>query len=180
MFIYNSSVLDVFCLYTWHSFFTVRPCFTHFFFTGRPRLTQAGLPSRRGGLTSHRQTSHREAFLTQRPFLTQRGPTSHREASPHTERAPPHTESSHRQTSCRHAFLQRKASPQTGKLYTGRPRLACLFQKKQTNELREENPNPLGVQKCLSLLCIFITKMHFSITHGQPHTRPLFRTHPSK
>ena len=86
MFIYNSSVLDVFCLYTWHSFFIVRPCFTHFFFTGRPRLTQASLPSRRGGLTSHRQTSHREAFLTQRPFLTQRGPTSHREASPHTER----------------------------------------------------------------------------------------------
>ena len=152
MFIYNSSVLDVFLFVQVAQFFLqLAPASHSCFFTGRPRLTQAGLPSPRGGLTSHRQTSHREASPhterafphTERPHLTQGGLPSHREAPPHTRR-PPLT--SRRQTSCRHAFPHRKASPHTGKLYTGIPRLACLFQKeKQTNELREENPKPLGV-----------------------------------
>ena len=149
MFIYNSCVLDFF-LYKWRRFFTVNPCLTQFFsqaglashrqaspHPGGPHLTQAD-PTQ-GGLPSHR-----EAFPhTERPHLTQGGLPSHREAPPHTGR-PPLT--SRRQTSCRHAFPHRKASPHTGKLYTGIPRLACLFQKeKQTNELREENPKPLGV-----------------------------------
>jgi hypothetical protein len=77
MFIYNSSVLDFLACTRGTVFFTVSPCLTQFFFTGRPRLTQTGLPSPRGGLTSHRQTSHREAYPhTEQPSLAQRGPTS--------------------------------------------------------------------------------------------------------
>ena len=118
-------------------FFAVSPCLTQFFFTGRPRLTQAGLPSPRGGLTSHRQTPHREASPhTEKSSLTQRGPTSHREASPHTERphltqgglpsphtGKPHADmlpsqeglTSHRQTLHRHSSSRMSVPKKTNK-----------------------------------------------------------------
>jgi hypothetical protein len=156
------------------------------FFTGRPRLTQAGLPSPRGAsphtgrphtgrppLTPRSLPSHREAPPhTGRPPLTQRGPTSHREAPPHLTQANlmqtcfPSQESltSHRQTLHRHSS-SRMSVPK----------------RKANKRAQRGKSKAFGCLNVLKLNIMFITtERHFSITHGQPHTRPLFRTHPSK
>ena len=146
MFIYNSSVLDVFLLVHVAQFFLQLNLASHIFFS------QAGLASHRqasphaGGASPHTGRPH-----TGRPS-SHRGPSSHREAPPHTgrppltQRGPPLTQRAH--TGKPHAdtlsFRGRPHLKQANFTQAGLVSHVCS-KKKQTNELREENPKPLGV-----------------------------------